>query len=220
MNRIPRSLVLAHGGCAPSPGTPLHAQPVGGACGRGRRDRSRPDVASIAGTVADALRSGRSLVQEPAADPGRRTSVLALATPEYDVWVLRWPRGTRVDPHDHGGSAAALSVVHGKLVEVRWQHGEAVFRKVASPAVVTVDPGVVHDVVGATSSALSVHVYSPPLSTMGFYDPTGTRLLRVEAVDHDHDPHPHPATVGVGVVGGGDSGSGERVEAAPAGPHR
>jgi quercetin dioxygenase-like cupin family protein len=183
-----RSLVHPAGPGEPPPRAGLRAPAPGTPCGRGGSARPGPATAALAGTIAGRLRSGLRLLREPATDPVRRTSVLAWATPDYDVWLLRWPRGTRVDPHDHGHSAAAFSVVSGELMEVRWGRGEATCRKVKSPEVVTVEPGVVHDVVGATASALSVHVYSPPLSAMGFYDPTGTRLLRVEAVEHHATP--------------------------------
>lgn len=148
-----------------------------------------PNIARIAQTTAEALRRGRASLQEPATDPTQRTSVLAYSTTDYDVWILRWPHGTRVDPHDHGESAAAFSVVSGELLEVRWGDGAPKQRRIKDSAVVTMDAGVVHDVVGATPSALSVHVYSPPLSAMGFYDPTGTRRVRTEEVDRTTGSH-------------------------------
>jgi len=148
-----------------------------------------PNIARIARTTAEALRRGCASLEEPAADPTQRTSVLAYSTPDYDVWILRWPHGTRVDPHDHGESAAAFSVVNGELLEVRWEGGTPKRRRIKDSSVVTMDAGVVHDVVGATPSALSVHVYSPPLSAMGFYDPSGTRRVRTEEVDRATGSH-------------------------------
>ena len=41
-----------------------------------------------------------------------------LATDSFDAWVIDWPTDTSVDPHDHGGSAASISVVRGALREV------------------------------------------------------------------------------------------------------
>lgn len=148
-----------------------------------------PNIARIARMTAEALRRGSTPLREPPVDPTRRTSVLAYSTPDYDVWLLRWLHGTRVDPHDHGESAAAFSVVSGQLLEVRWEDGEPRQRRIGESAAITVDAGVVHDVVGATPSALSVHVYSPPLYEMGFYDPTGTRRVRTEEVDRATGSH-------------------------------
>jgi len=157
---------------------------------RGGRVRlALPNIARIAQTAAEALRRGCPSLREPATDPTQRTSELAYSTPDYDVWILRWPHGTRVDPHDHGDSAAAFSVVSGELLEVRWEGGAPKERRIKVSTVVTMDAGAVHDVVGATPSALSVHVYSPPLSAMGFYDPTGTRRVRTEPVDRAAGSH-------------------------------
>lgn len=40
-------------------------------------------------------------------------------------------------------------------------------------------PGVIHDVHGTGHRpAVSVHAYSPPLTCMNYYDPTGTTLVR------------------------------------------
>jgi hypothetical protein len=46
-----------------------------------------------------------------------------------------------------------------------------------------VERGQLHDVGNVSdASALSIHVYSPPLATMTFYDATGRSALRTEAV--------------------------------------
>jgi hypothetical protein len=116
--------------------------------------------------------------------PTARTAVEMLATADYDAWLLRWPPGSRVTPHDHGDSAGVLTVVAGVLEESRWQR-HLRHRRVLGPAsVVALEQGLVHDV-GAVSEepALSVHVYAPPLVSMGFYSDDATTLLDVEPVD-------------------------------------
>jgi quercetin dioxygenase-like cupin family protein len=144
-------------------------------------------VAGIAATIAAMLSATADRCPHlPVADPTQRTGIRILSTPEHDVWLLRWPKGTRVQPHDHGGSVGAFSVVHGALLELRWQATGTVSRRVHAGETVTVDRGVVHDVVGGTDGALSVHVYSPPLSGMGFYDDEeATRLVKFEVVADD-----------------------------------
>jgi quercetin dioxygenase-like cupin family protein len=110
--------------------------------------------------------------------PTRRTSFRLLATEECDVWLLRWPPGTGVTPHDHGGSSGAFTVVSGELTEVRWDAALPYERFVSPGQVVSIEAGVVHDVLArGTSPALSIHAYSPPLSSMGFYDVTDRGLL-------------------------------------------
>ena len=113
-----------------------------------------------------------------------RTSLRLLATEECDVWLLRWPPGTAVTPHDHGCSSGAFTVVSGELAEVRWDAALPYERSVSPGQVVSIEAGVVHDVLArGTSPALSIHAYSPPLSSMGFYDVAGQRLLVRQPVD-------------------------------------
>jgi quercetin dioxygenase-like cupin family protein len=144
------------------------------------------EVAGIAAAIAATLRSTPDRWgPQPEPHPTERTGVRVIAIDECDVWLLRWPSGTRVAPHDHGESVGAFSVVRGELLEVRWHAGAPVTRRVHDGETVDIDRGVVHDVVGATDGALSVHVYSPPLASMGFYDEEGAMLLvRQEVVDH------------------------------------
>ena len=99
-----------------------------------------------------------------------RSGVRILQTVDYDVWLLRWPPGTRVTPHDHGDSAGAFAVLEGELLELRWQTSLPECRLVTPGMMVSFKSGVVHDVVAANQVAYSVHAYSPPLETMSFYD--------------------------------------------------
>jgi rhodanese-related sulfurtransferase/mannose-6-phosphate isomerase-like protein (cupin superfamily) len=122
-----------------------------------------------------------------ARDLGRRSSFRTgrriLATESYDVWLLRWPVGTPVRPHHHGDSDAAFAVAAGVLKETRWEEGRRVERFLDQGHSATVPRGVVHDVEAAGREAVSVHVYSPPLSRMAFFDPRGTTVVVEEPVD-------------------------------------
>ncbi len=116
-------------------------------------------------------------------DPLRRSGTRLVATNDYDVWVLRWPQGTRVNPHDHGGSAGAFVVISGELVELRWEDSIPVSRTVGPGGTVTIEPAVVHDVVAMSCLSYSVHAYSPPLREMSFYDEVGIEVTRRAAVE-------------------------------------
>jgi hypothetical protein len=103
-------------------------------------------------------------------DPGERNGIRLLRTPDYDVWLLRWPPGSRVTPHDHGDSAGAFTVLDGELTELRWQGAIPECRLVRPGEAVSVERGMVHDVVATNGVAYSLHAYSPPLQAMSFYD--------------------------------------------------
>ena len=117
-------------------------------------------------------------------DPVQRTGMRLIGTDRYDVWLLRWPPGAGVSPHDHGDSAGAFSVVDGELTEVRWLGGATEARSITPGKVITIERGIVHDVIGGTISSLSVHVYSPPLTSMSYYGGTGEEAVgRLEVDD-------------------------------------
>jgi quercetin dioxygenase-like cupin family protein len=111
-----------------------------------------------------------------------RSGVRLLHDDDYEVWLLCWSPGSRVTPHDHGGSSGAFSLVSGTLTEVRWENGVAHEHDLVAGEVVDVARGVVHDVVASGEPAFSVHAYAPPLTTMSFYDEEGRRVIRTEVV--------------------------------------
>ena len=88
-----------------------------------------------------------------------------------DVWLLSWLPGSATQLHDHGGSTAAFTVVQGALREVRLDRsGHRITKQRCVGAATVVPPRVIHDVNGASAEpAVSIHAYSPPLTTMNFY---------------------------------------------------
>ena len=142
-----------------------------------------------------------------------------------DVWLISWlpEQGTQL--HDHGGSAGAFTVVEGALAEavlVR-QSSAAASSAVARPAAGASVGGVgvgaagaatlrerrhrtgatvgfdgrhVHDVRNLDRvPAVSVHAYSPPLTSMTFYDLERGRLTPFAQLDTD-DPEIVPGGPG------------------------
>ena len=100
--------------------------------------------------------------------------------------MLGWPPGQGVEYHDHGGSAGAFVVVEGSLVELLALGGKPtclVRREVPDGRAIPVASHAVHDVVNAGNChATSIHVYSPPLRSMTFYDPVGFEPVRRDPV--------------------------------------
>jgi quercetin dioxygenase-like cupin family protein len=155
-----------------------------------------PSPASVVPTgaladIVEGLAGAPALWSDALTDLGsERSSIRLLETPPYDVWLIRWPPGTRVEPHDHGASAGAFTVVRGALTEYRWSP-DARQRSVGRGDVVTIDARVVHDVVADRpqhGAATSIHAYSPPLREMGFYSSDGARLLTRVAIEPDGPP--------------------------------
>ncbi len=82
-------------------------------------------------------------------------------------------------------------VSSGTLKETRWHDGRREERLLTRGQGAAVERGVVHDV-GAQEEALSVHVYSPPLASMAFFDDRAEKVLLEERVD----PRRHAVVVG------------------------
>ena len=94
----------------------------------------------------------------------------------YEAWVIGWPAGGALELHDHGGSRGVVSVVAGSLVETSVAHfGDrlALRTRTISAATSPLSIGVerIHDVTNpGPGPALSIHVYSPRLTSMTFFE--------------------------------------------------
>lgn len=106
--------------------------------------------------------------------PDGRRPVRLIGTERYEVWVIGWTAGQNVRAHDHGDSTGAFVVTEGELTEVLPSGaGGVVERTLGVGRLRHLALGTVHDVVNrATAPATSIHVYSPPLTSMTYYDET------------------------------------------------
>ena len=131
---------------------------------------------AIARALAISLRSTASDL----GDASDRRWWRVVATESFDAWLIDWPPGTSVPRHDHDGAEASLCVVRGELVEHTFDGPEIGATSVLPPDLVhRVAAESSHEVVNlAPSSATSVHVYSPPLRSLGFYDDLGETTRR------------------------------------------
>lgn len=121
-------------------------------------------------------------------DPASRRPVRLLATDAYEVWVIGWTAGQGVELHDHGDSAGALVVVEGELAELALDVDDGSLRRTAlRPGSVHELPvGLVHDIVATTAAnTTSIHVYSPPLTSMRCWDPVTLQPSDVEVVQSE-----------------------------------
>lgn len=141
----------------------------------------------------------RDLVDDVAANPARwrhladgtdtsvdRWYVRLHRDDDVEVWLLGWGVAHDTTLHDHGASRGAFRVVDGALVEDRvGDDGHLRTRRLEPGATVGIERGDVHNVLNVgPSDALSVHAYSPPLTTMSYYAVLD-RLTRVRTVAVD-----------------------------------
>ena len=127
----------------------------------------------------------RSWAQQSDLPLEERRYELLERTADFELWLIHWPTDRGLVLHDHGGSAGAFHVLAGSLDETSTALGgrtlrlERLFRSEGR----SFGPSYVHSVVNSErAAATSVHAYSPPLTSMGFYQstPRGLFLSRVE----------------------------------------
>jgi predicted metal-dependent enzyme (double-stranded beta helix superfamily) len=103
---------------------------------------------------------------------------------DHEVWLLSWLPGQRTGFHDHGESCGAFTVARGALRE-RAAPGRRPGPSTAVPRGETrsFGPWYIHDVINTSvQPAVSVHAYSPPLTSMRRFEfgPGGLEQVTME----------------------------------------
>jgi predicted metal-dependent enzyme (double-stranded beta helix superfamily) len=115
-----------------------------------------------------------------------RWFIRVYATADVEAWLITWTEEQGISLHDHGGSSAVAVVLEGQLTEVYADLGEPTRplrrRPWTTGSVHALGPRHVHDVHNRRATpAASLHVYSPPLTTMNFYDHDTLGLTRLRS---------------------------------------
>jgi predicted metal-dependent enzyme (double-stranded beta helix superfamily) len=159
-----------------------------------RRSRRALPLAQLVERATCVAEEVRAELHSVHADPDERWHVRLHADDDVDVWLISWTREQGTQLHGHGGSSGAFTVVAGELEETVWDPAarglDGATRQRGDTVVF--GPGYVHDVRNVLpTTAVSVHVYSPPLARMDFFDvdaaEDGDRLVRLAHVWTD-DP--------------------------------
>ncbi len=112
-------------------------------------------------------------------DPEQRWYAKLFDGDHAEVWLIAWDRTQSIDLHDHGDSIGAFEVVQGTLTE-HWVDGGAVGqlrqRSIKAGEQSRFAAGYVHALSNrGDQPAVTVHGYSPPLTTMRSYHPLTLR---------------------------------------------
>jgi predicted metal-dependent enzyme (double-stranded beta helix superfamily) len=125
-------------------------------------------------SIADELASAVVGVELTIRPGDRRGFVRLTLTRSHEAWLISWMPTSGLGMHDHGGSAGAIAIASGTLAESyvdRGQRERMLRRRLHAGATVEVPANRIHEVRNpGPERALSVHVYSPPLAAMTFYD--------------------------------------------------
>lgn len=120
-------------------------------------------------------------------DPSHRQWARLPAPDDVDLWLLTWQYAQSTELHDHGDSAAAVIVLRGQLRELRVDQTEALTeRTLTLGQLSTVPVGERHDLIHAGDvPAVSLHGYSPRLTSMTYWRREGSSLVPDRTVRSD-----------------------------------
>ena len=156
-----------------------------------------PDHPLTPEECADLARQAAAFVDAGALDrAGPGTAVLLWRNEHSEGWLNTWWEARDTGYHDHGGSAVGVHVIAGAAAEegltvaaprrVR-RHGAGESFSAPGSAIHRMD----HD-----AGAVTVHVYAPPIRTIGHYELVDGELHRTPCAPDDPSP-PSPALHGV-----------------------
>jgi hypothetical protein len=151
------------------------------------RDLDRDELRALARAIGDERGSWQEQVRH---EPERRHFVQLHRDPNVDVWLICWTNQQETGLHDHDVSSGAVHVCSGSLVEDRLESRDGVLHRasIVRPAGRTFDfdSSHVHCVrhPDGAAPAVSIHVYSPALWRMGYYEIGPDGLLRRSSISH------------------------------------
>ena len=116
-------------------------------------------------------------------DPAQYIRHAVLLWEDWEVMVIGWQAGQVTPIHDHRGVLGGMAVLSGSLLEERFttpgRTPELVDSRVRPEGdLCDTGPAVLHRLVPQSARAVTLHVYRPPLRTMGIWDDGGLREIR------------------------------------------
>ncbi|MEP6994163.1 MAG: cysteine dioxygenase family protein [Acidobacteriota bacterium] len=111
---------------------------------------------------------------------------------DWEVMLIAWQSGQITPIHDHRGVLGGMAVLSGALAEERFTTPD--FRPTLCDSrrrpegdLSDTGPTVLHRLTSVSARAISLHVYRPPLRTMGIWDAQGLVSITPSAFDVDEE---------------------------------
>jgi len=111
---------------------------------------------------------------------------------DWEVMLIAWSSGQITPIHDHRGVMGGMAVLSGTLMEERFTTPNNLPDLVDHRArpegdLSDIGPTVLHRLAPKGARAVSLHIYRPPLRTMGIWDSTGMLAIMPSAFDVGED---------------------------------
>ncbi|HEU0195241.1 MAG TPA: cysteine dioxygenase family protein [Gaiellales bacterium] len=145
------------------------------------RDLDQHELAALGGELAAKEELWQPLVRH---DPDARFYAQLRRDHHVEVWLICWMPSQDVGLHDHDVSVGAVHVVEGAVAEERMVLGRGIeTTEYLAGGSFVFDASRIHNVRhSGNGPATSIHLYSPPLWRMGYYELDGDgRLSRRSA---------------------------------------
>ena len=146
----------------------------------------RPTPASLIGPLRAAA---ERYLEHVRYDPAQYVRHPVLFHDDWEVMVIGWSSGQVTPIHDHRGVMGGMAVLCGSLLEERFSTPEKVPSLVDSRTrpegdLCHIGPTVLHRLFPKSARAASLHIYRPPLRTMGVWDENGFQEVRPSVFEH------------------------------------
>jgi cysteine dioxygenase len=111
---------------------------------------------------------------------------------DWEVMLIAWESGQVTPIHDHRGVMGGMAVLSGTLAEERFSTSHEIpelydNRQRPEGDLSDIGPTVLHRLSPTSARAVSLHVYRPPLRTMGIWDASGLISIMPSAFDVGDD---------------------------------
>ncbi|HEY7575498.1 MAG TPA: cysteine dioxygenase family protein [Thermoanaerobaculia bacterium] len=107
---------------------------------------------------------------------------------DWEVMLIAWQSGQITPVHDHRGVLGGMAMLSGTLHEERFETPQSRPELIDSRNrpegdLCEIGPTVLHRLAPTTPRAISLHLYRPPLRTMGIWDERGMISIMASAFD-------------------------------------
>ena len=141
------------------------------------------------GNLAERLsRQAEKYLDRVRFDPAQYVRHPVLLQDDWEVMIIGWESGQVTPVHDHRGVLGGMAVLSGALLEERFTTPGLV-PKLADSRVrpegdlCDIGPTTLHRLIPKSPRAVSLHIYRPPLRTMGIWDERGMIEIRASVFD-------------------------------------
>jgi cysteine dioxygenase len=111
---------------------------------------------------------------------------------DWEIMLIAWESGQVTPIHDHRGVMGAMAILSGSLSEERFTTPDQVPKLMDDRVrpegdLSEIGPTALHRLFPKTPRAVSLHIYRPPLRTMGVWNAAGFQEIRPSEFDVEEE---------------------------------